>query len=141
MDKIVHIQLPKWAPYLYGLIALVLVPWIFDLAANLPSRHLARHWDAVWVGFDVIMLITIAITVWFMLKRKVWVVVSATALATLFIVDVWFDILTAKPGREQTEAYIFGILEISLAILTYRLVFHVIHGSTPTKDIKLTTSK
>lgn len=139
MDKIVHIKLPRWAPYLYGLIALVLVPWIYDLAANLPSRHLARHWDALWVGFDVIMLITIAITVWFMLKRKVWVVVSATALATLFIVDVWFDILTAKPGREEKEAIAFGALEIILAGLTYRLVYHIIHGSAPSKDIKLQT--
>lgn len=141
MDTRVKVYLPKWASFMYGAMAVILVPWIINLAENLPTRHLARHWDALWVGFDIIMLITMLITVYFMIKRKVWVVISATALATLFLVDVWFDVLTSKPGPEQREALGLGIIEVSLAILTYRLAYHVVHRSTPQKDLKLTTKK
>src|SRR6185312_3863053 len=137
MEKAIRVYFPRWATTLYAVMAVVLIPWIFDLAANLPARHLARHWDAVWVGFDIIMLTAIILTLWFMIKRKIWVVVSGSALATLMIVDVWFDILTAKPGHEQHVAELFGILEFSLALLTYRLVFLVIHHATPDKSFKL----
>lgn len=141
MDEITHVYVPKWAAVLYGALAIVLIPWIFNLAINLPERHVAWHWDAVWVGFDVIMFIAMTITLVFMIRRMVWVVISATALATLFIVDAWFDVLTAKPGPEQRAAFIFGALEIVLAALTYRLVFHVVHHSTPDKKIRLTARR
>jgi hypothetical protein len=141
MDRRVKIYLPKWATFLYGAMAVILVPWIVHLEQALPNRHVANHWSTLWVGFDVIMLVTTLITIWFMITRKVWVVVSATALATLFVVDVWFDVLTSKPGYEQREAIFFGIIEVTLAILTYRMVYHVVHHTTPKKDIKLTTKK
>ncbi len=141
MDTTRKIYFPKWVAILYGVLAIVLIPWIFSLAQNLPAHHLAHHWDAAWVGFDVIMLIAVALTALFIAMRKVWVVVSATALATLFIVDAWFDILTSKPGHEQKVAIVFGLLEIMLAIFTYSLVFHVIHHSSTKKKVKLTTTK
>lgn len=137
MDEITHVYVPKWAAVLYGTLAVILIPWIFNLAQNLPTRHLAWHWDAVWVGFDVIMFMAMATTLVFMIRRVVWVAISATTLATLFIVDAWFDILTAKPGSEQRAALVFGGLEILLAVLTYRLVYHVVHYSTPDKKFKL----
>jgi hypothetical protein len=137
MDRATKIYIPKWAGLLYGAMAIVLVPWIFDVAQNLPTRHIIRHWDAVWVGFDVILLFTILLTLWFLIKKTVWVVMSASALATLFIVDTWFDILTSRPGREEREAIAFGVLEVSLALLTYRLVYLVIRQSTPEKNVTL----
>lgn len=141
MDNINHIYVPKWAAVLYGVLAIILIPWILDLAISLPTRHVAWHWDAVWVGFDVLMFLAIAVTLVFMVRRVVWVAISATALATLFVVDAWFDILTAKPGPEQRAAIIFGALEVVLAALTYRLVFHVVHHSTPDKKIKLVAKR
>lgn len=124
--KMTHLQLPRWASKLYGLLAIVLVPWILELAHSLPSRHLERHWDTVWVGFDILMLLLIALTVWAIIKRTIWFVVSASALGALFIVDVWFDVLTSQPGRQRHEALLFGVIEVSLAILTYWLVYRVI---------------
>ncbi len=125
-----NIYFPRWAVALYGLLAAVLIPWIFSLAANLPSHHLARHWDALWVGFDIIMLVTLIITLAFALRRSIWLAVAATALATLFIVDAWFDTLTARPGHDQRVALGFGVLEMVLALLTYRLVYQIIQRTT-----------
>lgn len=139
MDSVKNVYFPKWVALFYGALAVLLVPWIFSLAADLPSRHLAHHWDAVWVGFDAVMLIAEVLTVVFIIKQSVLVVMSATALATLFIVDAWFDILTSQPGREQRLALVFGGLELVLAAMTYRLSFHVFHHSTPQKNVKLST--
>jgi hypothetical protein len=137
MEKAVHVYLPKWAAVLYSVLAIVLVPWIFNLAQNLPSKHVTHHWDLVWVGFDGIMLFVIFLTLYFMMKQLVWVVISASVLATLFMIDAWFDILTSRPGREQKESIAFGIIEITLGILTYWLVYHIVHSSTPEKTVKL----
>ncbi|OVE78752.1 hypothetical protein BVY00_02015 [bacterium G20] len=134
MDKTIHIQFPRRVIVLYGILAIILIPWIFNLAANLPTRHLVRRWDAIWVGFDVIMLVVLGLTVFFALKKLLWVALSATALATLFIVDAWFDILASRPGKEQRTAIFFGSLEIILAFFTLRLVYHVIRHSTPRQD-------
>ena len=141
MERAIKVHFPKWAVLLYGGLALVLVPWILDLAANLPVRHVARHWDTLWVGFDIMMLITILLTLWFMLKKMVWIVVSASALATLFIVDAWFDILTARPGMEEREAIVFGILEVTLSMLTFRLVYLTVHRATTPGSISFTTDE
>jgi uncharacterized membrane protein len=120
---------------------IALIPWILNLAQNLPPSHLAEHWDTLWVGFDVLILISVALTAIFIIKRAIWVIMSATAVATLFIVDAWFDIMTSKPGDEQNIAIAFGVLEILLALFTYRLVFHLIHHSTAHKKVKLTTKR
>ena len=141
MERATRIYVPKWALVLYAIIAIGLIPWIFNLAANLPTRHLVHHWDAVWVGFDVIMFLTLGLTIVLAFKKLVWVAMSATALATLFIVDAWFDVLTSRPGKDQKEAIIFGILELLLAGLTLRFVRQVVRSSTNTdKNIQLVTN-
>src|SRR5579859_7676184 len=141
MERSTRLYFPRWSIILYGLLSVGLIPWIFNLAENLPTRHLVRHWDAMWVGFDVLMLIAVLVTLWFLIRGLVWVTISASVLATLFIVDAWFDIMTAHPGKEMRNSILFGALEILLAILTYRLVFYVIHRSTPDKNISLSIGK
>lgn len=141
MEKDIHLYIPRWATILYAALAIILIPWILVLAEYLPARHLDRHWDAIWVGFDVIILITLAITTYFMIKQTIWVIVSATALATLFIVDVWFDVLTSRPGRQEDEAIFSGIIELSLALLTYRLVYQIVRRSIHGKNLKVIISQ
>jgi len=138
METTIKIYIPRWAVFLYCLLAVTLIPWIFNLAANLPTKHLVHHWDAVWVGYDVMMVLVIALTVYFAVKKMVWVAISASALATLFVIDAWFDILTSQPGREQRVSIFFGSLEIILAGFTFRLVHHMIKHSAKSHDnIKL----
>ena len=43
-------------------VAVLMVPWTVYLAATLPTRHHAAHWDAVWVGFDVALVFGIVTT-------------------------------------------------------------------------------
>jgi hypothetical protein len=137
MEKAVKIYFPRWISVFYIICAVILIPWIVVLADLLPSRHVARHWDALWVGFDVLILITIVLTIYFMVKKRIWVIMTATALATLLLVDIWFDLLTAKPGSEQFQAVVSGLIELFLSFLTYRMVYHVLHQSTPEKSMRM----
>jgi len=121
--------------------ALLLIPWIIVLAEYLPSRHISQHWSTLWVGFDILELITIATTFYFIIRRKVWVIISATALATLLICDAWVDILTSKRGKQIDEAFVSGAIEVTLAFMTFRLVYHILHKSTPRKNLKLSSKK
>ena len=113
---------PRWVVPLFGLAALLLVPWVILLVAALPSAHRAAHWDIAWAGFDVglaLLLLTVAVVAW---RRSPWLEGAATATATLLFVDAWFDILTASTGTELvvavTEA---AFVELPLAVLCLRL--------------------
>ena len=114
--------LPRWVVPLFGLAALLLVPWVVLLVVALPSTHQAAHWDIAWAGFDIalaLLLLTVAVAAW---RRSPWLEGAATATATLLVVDAWFDILTASTGTELvvavTEA---AFVELPLAVLCLRL--------------------
>lgn len=86
---------------LLAISVVVLVPWIGYLAVTLPQRHQVRSWDAVWVGFDVVLLLSFAATLLLGWRRRLLVVPAAMATATLLVCDAWFDIMTAAPGSER----------------------------------------
>jgi len=84
---------PGWVVPLFGVAALLLVPWVVLLVAALPSAHRAAHWDIAWAGFDValaLLLLTVAVAA---RRRSPWLEGAATATAALLFVDAWFDVL------------------------------------------------
>ena len=109
---------PRWVVPLFGLAALVLVPWVILLVAELPSAHRAVHWDLAWAGFDValaVLLLTVALAAW---RRSPWFEGAATAAATLLLVDAWFDVLTSSTRAEFVVALgEAAFVELPLAVL------------------------
>src|SRR5438034_9901069 len=104
---------PRWVVPLFGLAALLLVPWVVLLLFALPSTQRAAHWDIAWAGFDValaLLLFTVAVAAW---RRSPWLEGAAAAAATLLFVDAWFDVLTSST---QTEFWV-SILEAALVEL------------------------
>jgi len=49
---------------LVAVACLVLLPWIVFLAFTLPKSYVVQRWTAVWTGFDVALLTTIAACFW-----------------------------------------------------------------------------
>jgi hypothetical protein len=95
--------------------AVVLVPWIVYLAASLPRRYVADHWDATWVGFDVLLLALIAATAFLGWRRRQLVVVTGFATGTLLVCDAWFDVLTAH-GEDRVWSLLSAlVVELPLA--------------------------
>ncbi len=90
---------PRWVGVLLGVLAVLFVPYIVQLALELPDRAQAVHYAAAWVGLDVMELLALAATAWFAWTRSTWVAMAATSAATLIVCDAWFDTVTARGDR------------------------------------------
>jgi hypothetical protein len=88
----------RWVGPLYLLLAVCLLPWSVYIAWSLPSRSASSSWDVAWAGFDAGLVAALAATGWAAWRRAWWVQAAATATATLLVVDVWFDVVTASGG-------------------------------------------
>jgi hypothetical protein len=120
-------RLVRWAGPLFALCALILVPWTIYLAGTLPSRQESPHYDIAWAGFDVILLIGLGMTAYFALRRSRFLAISASASATLLVVDAWFDIMTT-PGDQVAESIVLAALvELPLAAVCLWLSLHTEH--------------
>jgi hypothetical protein len=113
-----HVPVPRWVAPLFAFVGAGLVPWTLWVAYDLPQRHIARHWDLAWVGFDVGMACLLLLTAYAALRRAVWIQSTAAAAATMLACDAWFDIVTATRGAEQVMAVASGVLiELPLALI------------------------
>jgi hypothetical protein len=113
---------PRWAgPVYLGLVALLL-PWTVYLGLSLPDRATAGHWDAAWVGMDVMEAMALGLTAWFAYRRSTWVELSAAVTGALLIVDAWFDCTTARGTTQLVQAIVTAVvIELPLAGLSFWL--------------------
>jgi hypothetical protein len=116
-----------WAGPLFALCSLILLPWTIYLGNTLPSRQLSPHYAIAWTGFDVILLIGLATTAYFAMRRSLYLTVSASASATLLVVDAWFDIMTT-PGDQVAQSIVLAAaVELPLAAVCLWLSLHTEH--------------
>lgn len=116
---------PRWAAPLFGLLAVLLIPWIVYLGLELPEQATSSHWDVAWVGFDAMEFFALAATAWCAYRRSTWVAPAATAAAVLLVVDAWFDITTANGGWNLVQAIVLGaVIELPLAVVALLIARH-----------------
>jgi hypothetical protein len=75
---------------------LAFLAWIAGLALTLPTRYLANHWNAAWVGFDVMLLISLLAGGWAVASRRPWAGTALMVSAAMLTCDAWFDVTTAS---------------------------------------------
>jgi hypothetical protein len=111
---------------IFAAASLLLIPWTIFLSQSLPGSHLDRRWNVAWVGFDIALLLALALTAYLGWRKSGWTVISATAAATLLIVDSWFDMLTATSGREYLGSIASAFfVELPLAVLALWVAYHI----------------
>ena len=94
-----------------------LVPWIVYLAITLPDKYIANNWPATWVGFDILILLFMAVTAVLGLLRRQLLVLTAFTTGILLICDAWFDLMTAAPDDRLLSVMTAVLGELPLAIL------------------------
>jgi hypothetical protein len=72
--------------------ALGLVPWTVLLGFTLPSDHRVHAWRTTWVGFDALLLVSLAATALLGWRRRRAVVIPGLVTAVLLVCDAWFDV-------------------------------------------------
>jgi hypothetical protein len=114
----------RWAGPAFALFSLCLLPWTIYLGDSLPSHQMSADYDVAWTGFDVMLLIALASTGYFALRRSRYLATAATATATLLIVDAWFDVLTSPASQRAESVGLALLIEIPLASVCAWLSHH-----------------
>jgi hypothetical protein len=109
--------------------SLGLVCWIFYLGATLPNAGPAQDWSTAsltglgtwqltWVGLDVLEVAGLASTGYLLRRSHRQTRTAALLAAPLFVVDGWFDVLTASSRSDMAlSVAMLGIAELPVAIL------------------------
>lgn len=95
----------------------ILIPWIVYLSFALPQDYVVHDWWATWAGFDLLLLIFMAVTVLLGFFRRQLLLLTAFATGVLLICDAWFDIMTAGPNDLWLSVLTAALGELPLAIL------------------------
>ena len=112
------LPVPRWLGPTFLILAALTVPWAFELWATLPARDVSAHYRLAWVGFDVMLTVVLARTGWLAWRGSDHVQLPAVASATLLVVDVWFDIVTASSRHDLALAVVSAlVIEVPLALL------------------------
>jgi len=108
----------RWVPRLYLGVATALIPWTVYLGLTLPLHQVISHYRAVWVGYDIVLIVVLARIGWFASRRDPRLVLTATAGATLLVADAWFDVMTAATSMGRLGAILDAVLlELPGAVL------------------------
>jgi hypothetical protein len=96
-----------WA---YLIVAVWLAVWTVFLALSLPRENLEHHFRTTWVGFDLILVLAVYLTAHMAFRLDARVQIPATVVATLLVVDAWFDVTTSTSGKAAAEALILALV-------------------------------
>ena len=109
---------PRWVAPFFLVVGVGLVLWTIWIAYDLPRRHVARHWDVAWAGFDVMMAALLLVTAYGAARRAAWLQSAAAASATMLVCDAWFDIVTSGRGADLAMSLASGfVIELPLAAI------------------------
>ena len=120
-------RLVRWAGPAFVLFSVIMVPWTIYLGYSLPAWQDSPHYDIAWVGFDVLLLVVLASTGYFALRRSAYLAIAAAAMATMLVVDAWFDIMTSPPRQLPQAIALAVFIELPLAALCAWLSYHTEH--------------
>lgn len=95
--------------------SIALIPWTVYLGLTLPQSYTAQHWQATWVGFDLLLLAFLLATAALGFARHRLLPLFAFATGVLLLCDAWFDMLTARRGDFAVSVLTAVLGELPLA--------------------------
>jgi hypothetical protein len=83
------------------------------------EENLEHHYRLTWVDFDMIEVLAIGLTAYLAFRLDARVLFPATVMATLLVVDAWFDVTTSTNSNAATGALILALaVELPTAALS-----------------------
>jgi hypothetical protein len=99
--------------------AIAEIAWAIYLGWTLPRHYVANHWVLAWVGLDVAEIAMLLATAWAAWRQRAVLILFAIILATLLLVDAWFDVTTARRGDVFQSALLAVLAEVPLSALLF----------------------
>lgn len=110
-------NVPHWTGWLLLALGVFTLPWTANLAVDLPDKSEAAHYNASWVGFDLLLCALLIRTGWSLLRHRAYVEVTAAMTAVMLFIDAWFDVLSAPTAREFAVALALALcVEVPLGV-------------------------
>ena len=103
------------------------VLWTIYLGIRLPRHYVAHHWDLAWVGLDIAEITMMVLSAWSAWRNRAIFIIYASVLATLFLMDAWFDVTTAHLGDRGASQLAAAFLEVPFAVILFWSVGRAIH--------------
>jgi hypothetical protein len=110
-------QIRRMREWLALTAAIALIPWTIYLGLTLPQNYTAQHWQATWVGFDILLLAFMIATAMLGFVRHHLLTLFAFSTGVLLVCDAWFDVLTAKRGDFAVSVLTAALGELPLAVV------------------------
>ncbi len=117
-------RMARWAGPAFLAFSLILLPWIVYLGLTLPSHQVVADFHIAWVGFDILLMLVLACTGYFALRRSRYLGPAAAAVAAMLVVDAWFDVVTSPPGQRMLAIVLAVGVELPLAMVCVWLSYH-----------------
>ncbi len=99
--------------------SLALVLWTVYLGWRLPQRYVSDDWRLAWIGLDVIEIVGLLLTTWAAYRRRIVLIIFASATATAVLLDAWFDVTTARSGDLRDSVLSALFVEIPGTLFLY----------------------
>jgi hypothetical protein len=99
--------------------AIAEVLWAIYLGWTLPRHYVANHWVLAWVGLDVAEIAMLLATAWAAWRQRAVLILFSIIMATLLLVDAWFDVTTARRGDFLQSLLLAIFAELPLAALLF----------------------
>jgi hypothetical protein len=120
------------------LIAAGMVPWTVFLGLSLPPRYDAGHWDLLWTGFDIGLILVLSYAAWAAWFHRQIVAATAIVSGTLLLCDAWFDIITSLGHRDEWVTMFTGLAgELPLAVFFFWFYRKIVLASLATFHARL----
>lgn len=114
---------PRWVAPGFALAAACTIPWVVFLASTLP-RSVRVNDRLAWVGFDVGLVVMLALTAYLAWRGRPKVALASMTLATMLVVDAWFDVNTSAAGTPREIALGMAVIEVGLAGVCLWIALH-----------------
>ncbi len=120
----------RWFPGLLVIGCLALIPWTIGLGLTLPKHYVTSHWRAEWIGFDIALMVGLAVTAWSLWRRRQSAIPAALITGTLLFSDAWFDVLGSS-GRSDVLISLASaaFAEIPLGIFLVLICMRLLRAS------------
>ena len=94
------------------------MPWTAYLFLTLPPRARAENYDLAWGGFDVGLVVLLALTAYAAVRHSTWLAAASGGTATVLVTDAWFDVVTAPSAADRWLASGMALaVELPLAVV------------------------
>lgn len=120
----------RWFPRFLTIGCVVLIPWTIGLALTLPKHYVTGHWRAEWIGFDIALMVGLAITAWSLWRRRQSAIPAALITGTLLFSDAWFDVLSSSSRSDLSISLASAVFaEIPLGIFLVLICLRLLRAS------------